>query len=153
MSKRDKYDSLKEGVAMDLVIYVLSILLIITSILVIYYWVDFFVRKGVQVTQEEWYIKFQKAFPVADMWMVMCALLSAIGLLTEQTYGLFFSILASSSLIFLALMDITFNVENNLYRLVSTSNEMKIELVCNVWFLSFGVILIIYSWIRMTLPI
>jgi hypothetical protein len=138
---------------MDLVIYVLSILLIITGILVIYYWFDFFLRKGVQVTQEEWYIKFEKAFPVADMWMVTCALLGAIGLLTEQTYGLFFSILAASSLIFLALMDITFNVENNLYRLVSTSNEMKMELVCNVWFLSFGVILIIYSWTRMTLPI
>jgi hypothetical protein len=134
---------------MDLVIYVLSTLLIITAILVIYYWVDFFLRKGVQVTQEDWYIKFQKAFPVADMWMVTCALLGAIGLLTEQTYGSFFSILAASSLIFLALMDITFNVENKLYHLVSTSNEMKIELVCNLWFLSFGVFLIIYLWTRM----
>jgi len=133
---------------MDLVIYVLSTLLIITAILVIYYWVDFFLRKGVQVTQEDWYIKFQKAFPVADMWMVTCALLGAIGLLTEQTYGSFFSILAASSLIFLALMDITFNVENKLYRLISTSNEMKLELAANIWLLSVGVILIIYLWTR-----
>jgi hypothetical protein len=138
---------------MDLVIYILSILLIMTVFLVIYYWVDFFLRKGVQVTQEEWYMKFQKAFPIADAWMTICALLGAIGLLTEQTYGLFLSILAASSMIFLALMDITFNVENKLYRLVSTSSEMRIELVGNLWFLSFGVILIIYLWTKMTLPI
>ena len=38
-----------------------------TFVLVIYYWVDFFLKKGVQVIQEDWYTKFQKAFPVADM--------------------------------------------------------------------------------------
>ena len=133
---------------MILVIYVLSILLIMTVILTIYYWVDFFLRKGVQVTQEDWYLKFEKAFPVADMWMAICALLGAIGLLSEQNYGLFFSILAASSMIFVALMDITFNVENKLYRLISTSNEMKLELAANIWFLSLGVILIIYLWTR-----
>ena len=121
-----------------------------TVILVIYYWVEFFLRKRVQVTQQDWYIRFQKAFPVADMWMVMCALLGAIGLLTEQNYGLLFSMLAASSMIFLALMDITFNVENKLYRLIGTSNAMKIELAGNLWLSSVGVILIIYLWTRMT---
>lgn len=129
-------------------IYFISSLLIITVILMIYYWVEFFFRKGVQVTQEDWYIKFQKAFPVADAWMTICALLGAIGLLTEQYYGLFFSMLAASSLIFLALMDIAFNVENRLYRLIGSSNEMKLEFAGNLWFLSVGVILIIYLWTR-----
>ena len=128
-----------------------SILLIISTAVVIYYWVDFYLRRGVQVIQEDWYIKFQKAFPVADTWMATCALLGAIGLLTEQTYGLLFSMLAASSMIFLALMDITFNVENKLYRLVGTSNEMKLELVGNIWFLSVGVILIVYLWMRINL--
>jgi len=128
-----------------------SILLIISTAVVIYYWVDFYLRRGVQVIQEDWYIKFQKAFPVADTWMATCALLGAIGLLTEQTYGLLFSMLAASSMIFLALMDITFNVENKLYRLVGTSNEMKLELVGNIWVLSVGVILIVYLWMRINL--
>lgn len=85
-----------------------------TFVLVIYYWVDFVLRKGVQVIQEDWYTKFQKAFPVADMWMTMCAILGAMGLLTEQYYGLFFSMLTASSMMFLALMDITFNVEKQI---------------------------------------
>ena len=48
-----------------------------------------------------------------------------------------------------SLMDVTFNVENKLYHLISTSNEMKIELAANLWFLSVGVILLIYLWTRM----
>ena len=100
---------------MILTIYIMSILLIVTATLLIYYWIDFFLKKGVQVIHEEWYIKFQKAFPVADMWAAACALLGTVGLLTEQNYGLLFSLLAAGSLIFLALMDITFNAENRLY--------------------------------------
>ena len=134
-----------------MIVYIVSVLLVMTSIFLVYYWIDFFLRKGVQVIREEWYIKFQKAFPVADMWAAICALLSVIGLITEQNYGLLFSLLAASSLIFLALMDITFNVENKLYNLVGTSNEMKLELAGNIWFLSIGIILIIYAWTKMAI--
>ena len=95
---------------------ILSVLLIISAIGLVYYWVDFYTRKGVQAIQEDWYLKFQKACSVADMWIVACALIGAVGLLTEQNYGLLFSILAASSGIFLALIDITFNIENKLYR-------------------------------------
>jgi hypothetical protein len=136
---------------LSLVIPVLSVLLIVTALFTIYYWLDFYLRGGVQVIPEEWYIKFEKAFPVADLWMAACALLGAVGLLTEQTYGLLFSLLAASSLIFLAFMDITFNIENNLYRLVGTSREMALELLINLWSLSLGVILIIYLWPKIAL--
>jgi hypothetical protein len=78
------------------------------------------------------------------MWTAVCALLGAVGLWTEQNYGLLFSLLAASSLIFLALMDITFNAENKLYHLIGTSNEMRLELAGNIWFLSVGITLIIY---------
>jgi hypothetical protein len=134
-----------------LIIYVISILLIVTAILLIYYWIDFILRKAVQVTHEEWYVKFQKAFPIADMWAAICALLGVVGLLTEQNYGLLFSLLAASSLIFLALMDITFNVENKFYNLIGASNEMKLELAGNIWFLSVGIVLIIYVWTKMVI--
>jgi len=84
-----------------------------------------------------------KAFPVADMWIVACALIGAVGLLTEQNYGLLFSILAASSAIFLALIDITFNLENKLYRLLGASNEMVFEVVINMLSLLFGMITIV----------
>ena len=121
---------------------ILSVLMIISAIALVYYWIDFILRKGVQVVKEEYYIKFEKSFPIADMWIVACALLGAVGLLTEQNYGLLFSLLAAGSLIFLALMDITFNIQNKLYPLVATSSQMKFELLINVWTLGLGIALI-----------
>jgi len=129
----------------------LSVLLIGTAIGLIYYWIDFYIRGGVQVVNEDWYVGFQKAFPTADLWTAACALIGAIGLLSGQTYGLFFALLTASSLIFLGLMDVTFNIQNNLYRLVGTSGQMKFELFINSWTLGLGIALIVFLWPRLAL--
>ena len=132
---------------MDMITIILAVLLIISALGTIYYWADFYLRGEVQVIEEEWYIKFEKAFLVADLWGISaCSLIGALGLLTEQPYGQFFSLLAAGSMIFLALMDITFNIQNNLYQLIATSNQMVFELVINLWFLVMGVSLIFYLW-------
>ena len=122
---------------------ILSVLLIISAISLVYYWIDFYLRKGVQVIQEDWYLKFQRACSGADMWILACALIGAVGLLTEQNYGSLFSILAGSSAIFLGLLDITFNIDNKLYRLVGTSREMAFELGLNLCTLVLGIIVIV----------
>lgn len=126
----------------------LSVLLILTAIGVVYYWADFYIRGGVHVIKEDWYIRFERAFPPADLWMSACALAGAAGLLTGQAYGLLFALLAAASLIFLALMDITFNIQNKLYPLVARSNQMRFELMINVWTLGLGVALIVSLWPR-----
>jgi hypothetical protein len=132
---------------MPLMTIILALLLIISALGTIYYWADFYLRGEVQVIEDEWYIKFEKAFLVADLWGVSaCSLIGAVGLLTEQPYGPFFSLLAAGSMIFLALMDITFNIENNLYPLIATSSQMVFELVINLWFLVLGISLIVYLW-------
>jgi len=132
---------------MDLITIILAVFLIGTALGTIYYWTDFCLRGGVQVIEEEWYIKFEKTFVVADLWgIVACSLIGAVGLLTGEPYGPFFSLLAAGSMIFLALMDITFNIENNLYPLIATSNQMVFELVINLWTLVLGIGLLVYLW-------
>jgi len=121
----------------------LSVLWILTAICCIYYWIDFYVRGEVQVVNEDWYVKFQKAFTIADSWMAVSALVGAIGLLSGQLYGLLFALIAAASLIFLGLMDVTFNIQNNLYRLVGTSSQMKFEVFLNLWALGFGIATIV----------
>lgn len=128
-----------------------SVLLIGTAIGLIYYWIDFYTKGGVQAVNEDWYIRFEKAFAAADLWTAVCALVGAIGLLAGQTYGTLFTLITASSLIFLGLMDVTFNIQNNLYRLIGTSGQMKFELFINLWTLGLGITLIVLFWPRLAL--
>ena len=132
-------------------IVTLSVLLIITAIGMIYYWADFFIRGAVQVIKEDWYIKFERSFAPADLWTSVCALLGAAGLLTGETYGLVFALLTAGSLLFLAFMDITFNIQNKLYPLLITSSQMRFELMINVWTLALGIAIIVSLWPRVAL--
>ena len=121
----------------------LSVLLFLTAVGPISYFIDFFKKGGGQVVNEDWYIKFQKSFIAADLWMAACAIVGAIGLLTGQTYGLIFTIITGASLLFLGLMDIAFNIQNNLYRFLSSSGQMKLELLLNILALGLGAAFII----------
>jgi len=53
---------------------------------------------------------------------------------------------AGSSLLFLALLDITFNTENGLYALTPSNSSMVLEAVINVYTLVLGLTLLGYSW-------
>jgi hypothetical protein len=128
-----------------------SVLLIGTAVGLIYYWIDFYIKGGVQAVNEDWYTRFQKAFTVADLWTAVSALVAAIGLLAGQTYGVLFTFITASSLIFLGLMDVTFNIQNNLYRLIGKSSQMRFESFINLWTLGLGIALLVLFWPRLAL--
>lgn len=125
---------------MDIVI---AVLLIVTAVGTVAYWVDFFVRGSVNVVDEDWYIKFERSFPAADGFMAACAAVAAIGLLSDAGYGTALALVTAGALIFLGLMDLAFNLDNRLYRLLRTSWAMRTELVVNLWSLGFGAVLLI----------
>jgi hypothetical protein len=118
-------------------------LLIATSAGTLLYWLDFFLAGTVYVVNEDWYLKFQHAFPAADAWMAACALIAGVGLLRCSPWANQFALLAGSAMVFLALLDITFNLANGLYRLAFSSVEMGMEAAINLWTLSFGAIAIV----------
>jgi hypothetical protein len=117
---------------------VLGVLLLVTGVVTVGYWVDFFARGSVQVVEEEWYLRFERAFPVADGFMALASLVAGVGLLRGAGYGDAFGLVAAGALLFLGLMDVTFNVQNGLFRLLPGSVPMWAELVINVWSLALG---------------
>lgn len=118
--------------------------LIITFVATLAYWLLYFTSGDVQVRQDEVYLAFENAFPVADAWMAICALLGAIGLLRKQAWGFLFALLAGSSMIFLGLMDVTFNLNQGIYALGGI--ETAIEVVINLFCLVVSPLIIIYLW-------
>jgi hypothetical protein len=121
--------------------------LILTAMVTVLYWIVFFTTEGiVQTRTDEVYLAFERAFPLADAWLVVAASLAGRGLLRGDAGGFLWSLLAGSSLIYLGLMDILFNLENGIYTALSPS--VAIEAVINLFCVIFGPVLIASVWSR-----
>jgi hypothetical protein len=126
----------------------LPALLILTALVTVAYWVSYFTGGDVRVVDARWYTAFESSFPAADAWLALTAFVAGIGLWRGQAWGARAGLLAGSALLYLAAMDITFDIENNLYALVPSSQPMQFEAIINVWSLALGIVTIIVSWKR-----
>lgn len=123
---------------------VLAVLLVVNGVGIVAYWLDFFLRGTVQTVPDEWYLRFERAFPVADGWNAACSLVTAVGLFSGAAYATVFGLLAAGALVFLGLMDLTFNLQNGLFRLLPGSGQMWVEVVIIAWCLVLGGVLAVY---------
>jgi uncharacterized membrane protein (DUF2068 family) len=118
--------------------------LALTAIGTTLYWIVFFTSGAVHVRNDATYLAFEQAFPLADAWMAACALLGAIGLWRRRSWGLLFGLLAASSMIFLACMDVLFNLNEGNFAIASAA--MSIEIGINIALLAGGMLLIAHLW-------
>ena len=125
---------------------ILSSLLILGAVITLAYWANYFVAGDVRVLPDYWYSAFEDSFLVADGWMALCMLLAGIGLWRGTKSGALFGLMAGSALIYLAAMDITFNVEHGLYALLPHSGAMITEAWINASSLGLGVATLLMSW-------
>jgi hypothetical protein len=126
----------------------LSVLLILGASVTALYWWSYFTGGDVMVLRERWYTAFESSFPVADGWMALCMFAAGIGLWCGKKWGARAGLLAGSALIYLAAMDITFDVENGMYALAAANDAMKFEILINATTLILGVWTILASWKR-----
>lgn len=93
---------------------------------------------------------FETAFPAADTWMAITALVGGIGLLMRKSWGALFALLAGSASIFLGLMDVLYDYLNGIYgHLFSPAGtDVAVEIAINIVTLTLGPIIIWYVWTR-----
>ncbi len=126
--------------------YLLVALLVVFAIGVIVYWVLYFSSGATHVVNEIWYTKFEDAFPVADAWASVLCLIAAYFLLRGNVrMAPFFLAASGASVLYLAFMDVTFDLENNLYPLVATNGDMQTELIINIFSVVLGVLALAYG--------
>jgi hypothetical protein len=119
-------------------------MLLFAFIATLAYWIVYFTSGDVQVRQDPVYIAFENSFPAADAWMGLCALIGAVGLWRRRSWGFLFGLLAASSMIFLGLMDVAFNLNEGIYAI--GGSETVIEVAINLLCLTAGPVLIYYLW-------
>jgi len=127
---------------------ILSVLLLLGAGVTIAYWVNYFVAGDVRVVPDVWYGAFEDAFPVADGWMSICMIAAGVGFWRGKRSAPLFGLMAGSALLYLAAMDITFNVEHRLYRLLPGSGPMVTEAIINAASLVLGIVAVVMCWRR-----
>jgi hypothetical protein len=127
---------------------VLGALLIVGAIVTAFYWWSYFSGGDVMTTHERWYTAFESSFPVADGWMALCMAAAGAGFVMNRSWARPLGLMAGSALMYLAAMDITFNVENGMYALAGVNDAMKFEVFINVTTLILGVWTLAASWPR-----
>jgi UDP-N-acetylmuramyl pentapeptide phosphotransferase/UDP-N-acetylglucosamine-1-phosphate transferase len=119
-------------------------LLCLAAVGIAAYWVSFFFGGDVQASQEQCYLVFQRTFPVPDGATALCAALSAIGLYRRKQWAVLWGLIAAGGILFLGLIDTTFNVQNNIYGKVS--GEVGTEIVINIFCLTLAPTLAAFLW-------
>lgn len=127
---------------------ILAALLVLGAGVTLAYWLNYFIVGDVRVLPDYWYDAFENSFPVADSWMALCMLVAGVGLWRKRRYGALFGLMAGSAMIYLAAMDITFNVEHGLYALLPDSAPMLTETWINISSLGLGATTLILCWRR-----
>lgn len=126
----------------------LGALLILGAGITTFYWWSFFTGGDVMVLRARWYTAFESSFPVADGWMALCMLVSGIGFALRRRFAAPFGLMAGATLLYLAAMDITFNVENGLYALAAINTAMQFEIFINIGAAILGMATVAISYVK-----
>lgn len=126
----------------------LGVIFVVTAIVTAAYWINYFTSADVAVISARWYTAFESSFPVADGWLAACSLLAGLAYLSGWSGAGRLALLAGSALLYLAAMDITFDVENNMYAAAAHSAAMQFEILINAWSLVLGIVAVASGWRR-----
>jgi len=130
-----------------------AILLIVAAGLTCAYWTAFFLTDwtvpdfahlppGVaRADLQAVYLAFEGAFPLPDAFVAVSLAVAGVYILGRDPKAILFGLMGAGGMIFLALIDIWFNVGNGFYRLDALARDLglQIEVAINVSCLSLSI--------------
>jgi hypothetical protein len=124
---------------------IIAILQIIFAAGLIGFWIYFFLFENKDPEKEEYYLKHERSFPLPDLGLITVTLIiAAIGLLSNQKYGVFFTVVAGGALLFLGLIDFSFNLQNKRFTTKDMDAYMSIFIVAVALFM--GILSLIFGY-------
>ncbi len=124
---------------------VIAGMLIFAAVITIAYWVIwFFIDRSILASANTiQYYTFENSFPAADGWLTLSALIGAVGLLRQKRWGVFWTIVAAGSGIYLGCMDVLFDLENGIYLM---GGAAIVEMIINILTFGLGTIGLVWGW-------
>ena len=118
------------------------------SVATLAYWIVWFFvdRSWLATADTPAYYTFENAFPAADAWMAVTGALAAVALARRRPAALLWMLVAGSASVYLAAMDVLFDLQNGIYRASSGIANVAVELFINVGCLTGGIAIIAFAW-------
>lgn len=91
-------------------------LLIVTSVLLVAYWVLWFADRGIVASDHTaQYIAFEQSFPLADGWLLGAALVAVIQLWRRRPSALMWLFIFGGAGVYLCALDVLYDLEHGIY--------------------------------------
>ena len=129
----------------------LAIFLLSVTVITAAYWIVWYMVPGGEqmlsvLPGDAAHSRFENAFLAADLWMAFAAAMAALRLLTDATRASAWLYMAGSAGLYLAGMDILYDLQNGIYTLVSNPAQqgaVVTEMVINAGTLLFSALALV----------
>jgi hypothetical protein len=115
----------------------IAVLELLTGIGIILFWIGFFTIGLTPENPPQCYFAYEHSFPLPDIILSIAILASGILLLKNNASGRTLSLVCSGGLMFLGILDFSFNIQNGIY--MTSMLDLVLNAFINVWCVGFGV--------------
>jgi hypothetical protein len=117
----------------------IAVLEIITGIGILLFWLGFFTVGLAPAVPPPGYLSFEYSFPLSDSILAATLIIAGILNLKGKPAGRVLSLVSAGALIFLGLLDFSFNIQNGMYTL--SALDTALNAFINLWCVGFGLAL------------
>ena len=118
---------------------IIAVLEFLTGVGLILFWIGFFTIGLAPENPPSCYFAYEHSFPLPDFILALAVLASSILLLRNKESGKILSFICAGGLIFLGLLDFSFNIQNGIYTL--SALDLVLNAFINIWCVGFGVVI------------
>ena len=120
----------------------LPVLQILTALGLAVFWAGFFAFDLSPADAPPCYLAYEQAFPIPDMALAGALVGSAVLQLRDIRWAGVVGPAAGGALVFLGLLDVTFNLQNGIYAL--SKADLALNAFINLWSIGFGIALVVF---------
>jgi hypothetical protein len=114
----------------------IAVLELLTGIGIILFWIGFFTIGLAPENPPPCYFAYEHSFPLPDIILSIAMLVSGVLLLKKRESGRILSFVCAGGLMFLGLLDFSFNIQNGIY--MTSGLDLILNAFINIWCVGFG---------------
>ena len=118
----------------------------ITAAGLILFWVAFFTAIVAPENPPDCYFIFERSFPLPDLILAGGFIYSGVLLIKNRPDGKLFSLSCAGAILFLGILDFSFNIQNGMYLL--SVFDLLVNAFINLWCILFGIFVIFSARIK-----